>query len=131
MHTESLLSMYGEPIPTWINKSKIHSHLLHLYEKPSILTYAYELFPVHITFNETNGCLDETSLRAIHELEIFEKYHRGMETWTGHGWAGETFALRGVVDRSSLKYISNIPGVKSIFKILEVDIEDLNSQHWQ
>lgn len=126
-----VISMYGETIPTWINKSKIHAHLMHLYERKSILTYAYELFPVHIIFHETDGSLDEISLQAIRELEIFEKYHRPMDTWTGRGWSAETFALRGVVNRESLKYISNIPGVKAIFKIVEVDIEDLNSQHWQ
>ncbi|MBX9879786.1 MAG: hypothetical protein K2Y22_15115 [Candidatus Obscuribacterales bacterium] len=131
MNSKLVSTMYGESVPCWINKSKIHSDLLHLYEKPSILTYAYELFPVHITFDESSGSLDETSLRAIRELAIFEKYHRGMETWTGNGWTGETFALRGVVDRASLQYISNIPGVKAIFKIIEVDIEDLNTQHWQ
>lgn len=122
--------MYGEPAPCWINKSKLHWQLLQLYEQTNFPTYTYELFPVHIIFEETNGSLNEVAIQAVNELELFRKYHQGLEDWIGKGWSGESFALRGVVNRSTLKYISNIPGVKTIFQILEVDMDILNTHYW-
>lgn len=99
--------------------SKIDRRIQHRYSREWFMSGRQ--YDIYVVFYEHNGNFDN---RVLDDVRMIDEYCRSINTellnsWYRHsnspGWAGETFAITGLVTGGLLAFLSNCPSVKFIY----------------